>query len=220
MQSKATTVEEYLASLPDERTHALEEIRKVITKNLDKSFAEGMQYGMLGYFLPHSKYPAGYHCDPKQPLPFMSVASQKNHIGLYMFCIYCSAEDQETFVKEWKASGKKLDMGKSCVRVKKLEDIPMDVLGRAIKRATAKRFVAAYEGSLAGSSTGRKAAAKKKTAKKASKKKTSKKASKKKASKKAATKKRASKKKVATKKTSTKKVAKKKTSKKKSSTRR
>lgn len=210
MQSKASTPKEYLASLPDDRRKAMEEIRKVIRKNLDKAYAEGIQYGMLGYFLPHSKYPDGYHCDPKQPLPFMSVASQKNHIGLYLFCIYCSAEEQETFRKEWLASGKKLDMGKSCVRVKKLEDIPLDVLGRAIKRMTAKKFVKAYEqGRDAGFS--KKKSTKKKTSKKKATKATAKKASKKKVSKKAA------KKKVAAKRVSRKKTVKKKASKKRAS---
>jgi len=189
MQSKSQTVKEYLASLPAERRKAIEEIRKVIRKNIHKDFAEGMQYGMPAYFLPHSKYPDGYHCDPEQPLPFASVASQKNHIGLYLFCVYCSEEDKETFVREWKASGKKLDMGKSCVRVKKLEDIPLDVLGRVFKRATPKRFVAAYEASLS-SSTRKKKTSKKKVAKKVGSKK---KTTKKKAAKKTAARKRATK---------------------------
>jgi len=151
MQSRAATVEEYLASLPDERREAIEAIRKVIRKNIDPAFEEGMQYGMPAYYLPHSKYPAGYHCDPKQPLPFLSVASQKRHIGLYLFCVYCDSEELATFQREWVASGKRLDMGKSCVRVKKLEDVPLDVLGRLLGRISAKRFVDAYEASLAGS---------------------------------------------------------------------
>ena len=171
MQSKANTVKEYLAALPEDRRKAIEEVRKVIRKNIDKAFEEGMQYGMLGYYLPHSKYPAGYHCDPKQPLPFASIASQKNHIGLYLFCIYCSEGEAERFREEWLASGKKLDMGKSCVRVKRLEDIPLDVVGRAFKRVTAKKFVAAYEESLAGAATRKKVAKKKVSKKKAAKKK-------------------------------------------------
>lgn len=164
-------MKEYLASLPEDRRKALEAIRKVIRANIDKDFEEGMQYGMLGYYLPHSKYPSGYHCAPEQPLPFASVASQKNHIGLYLFCIYCDPGEQETFAREWLASGKKLDMGKSCVRVKKLEDIPLDVVGRAFKRATAKKFVAAYEASLAGSASKKPAAKKAPPKKKAAKKK-------------------------------------------------
>ncbi|MCA9322054.1 MAG: DUF1801 domain-containing protein [Planctomycetes bacterium] len=156
---------EYLDGLPDDRRLALEAVRKVIRKNLDPSFKEGIQYNMIGYFLPHSVYPAGYHCDPKQPLPFAGIASQRNHMGLYLFCIYCSEEDKEKFCEEWRATGKKLDMGKSCVRFKKLEDVPLDVLGRAIKRATAKKFVAHYE---AGLGTPTKKPAAKKTAPKKS----------------------------------------------------
>jgi uncharacterized protein YdhG (YjbR/CyaY superfamily) len=164
MPSKATTVRQYLASLPDDRRQALDAVRKVIRKNIDKRFEEGMQYGMLGYYLPHSEYPSGYHCDPEQPLPFASVASQKNHIGLYLFCLYCSPKHQALFVKRWEASGKRLDMGKGCVRVKRLEDIPLDVLGRTFASISAKDFVAAYEASLSTTAAGRKAVAKKKVA--------------------------------------------------------
>ena len=97
MQSKASTVSEYLASLPEDRRKALNALRKVIKANLDKGFQEGMQYGMIGYFVPHEVYPAGYHCDPKQPLPFASVASQKNHIGIYLFCLYTDPDAVERF---------------------------------------------------------------------------------------------------------------------------
>jgi Domain of unknown function (DU1801) len=162
MQAKPTTVAEYLVSLPDDRRRAVKAIRKVIKASIDKPFKEGLQYGMLGYFLPHSVYPEGYHCDPTQPLPFVSVASQKGHIGLYLFCIYCCPEDQAKFRKEWLATGKKLDMGKSCVRVKKLEDLPLEVLARALKRMTAKRFVKAYETLLPASVKNKRAAKAKK----------------------------------------------------------
>ncbi|MDA1263826.1 MAG: DUF1801 domain-containing protein [Planctomycetota bacterium] len=148
MPTKPSTVKELLDALPEDRRKAIQAIRKVIKANLDKQFAEGIQYGMLGYFLPHKVYPAGYHCDTTQPLPFASVASQKNHIGLYLFCIYCHPEESARFREEWLASGKKLDMGKSCVRVKSLDDVPLEVVGRAIKRMTAKKFVAAYEESV------------------------------------------------------------------------
>jgi len=185
MQSKAKTVKEYLASLPDDRRRAIEALRKVIAKNLDKPFKEGMQYGAIGYFLPHSKYPDGYHCDPSQPLPFAGIASQKNHIGLYLFCVYIDTKVEAAFRKDWLASGKKLDMGKACVRVKKLEDIPLDVVGRVFGRITAKDFVASYEKSLSATAKKRKTAKKsvKKTAKKATKK-TVKKVAKKRTSKK------------------------------------
>ncbi|MEZ5977343.1 MAG: DUF1801 domain-containing protein [Planctomycetota bacterium] len=136
MKSSATTVDAYLASLPADRREAIEAVRAVVRKNLDRKIAEGVQYGMVGWFVPHSVYPAGYHCDPKQPLPFASLASQKSHMALYLFCIYGDAEEKARFVEEWKATGKKLDMGASCVRFKKLEDVPLDVVGRAIERMT------------------------------------------------------------------------------------
>jgi len=143
--AKATTVKDYLDQLPEDRRAALQTIRKTIKKNIDKTFKEGIVYGMVGYYVPHSVYPDGYHCDPKTPLHFASIASQKNHIGLYFFCVYVDPVLQKWFVDAWKKSGKRLDMGKSCVRVKKLEDIPMDVVAELFKRATAKKFITAYE---------------------------------------------------------------------------
>ena len=161
MSPSPTTVQAYLDSLPEDRRHALQELRRVISKNIHKDFEEGIQYGMLGWYLPHSKYPWGYHCDPKQPLPFASLASQKKHIGIYLFCIYLDEESKEAFAEEWRASGKRLDMGKGCVRVRSLEEVPLDVLGRAIKRITAKRFVEAYESGLEGTSAREKLARRK-----------------------------------------------------------
>jgi len=145
VQSKAKTVKEYLAELPEDRRKALEAVRKVILKNLDKGFEEGMQYGMIGYYVPHKLYPAGYHCDPKQPLPYAGLASQKNHMGLYLFCIYGQNEDEKWFREEWTKTGKKLDMGKSCIRFKKLEDVPLEVIGETIARATLKKHIEVYE---------------------------------------------------------------------------
>jgi hypothetical protein len=196
MKKKPTTVAEYLAALPEDRREALNAVREVILDNLDPAIAEGIQYGMIGYFLPHSVYPDGYHCDPKQPLPFASLASQKNHMGIYLFCVYTSEEDQEWFRKAWLATGKKLDMGKSCVRFKKLEDVPLDVVGRTIRRATAGKFIAAYEASLATTKSGARALAKK-AKKKAAKTTTRKKVVKKKVIKKKVAKKKAASKKVA-----------------------
>jgi hypothetical protein len=146
--SKARTVKEYLAELPAERRAAVETVRGVILKNLDKGFEEGIQYGMIGYRVPHSLYPAGYHCDPKQPLPYAGLASQKNHLAIYLMCIYGSAKNAEWFRKEWAKSGKKLDMGKSCIRFKKVEDLALDAVGKAIARVTAKEFIAHYEAAL------------------------------------------------------------------------
>jgi hypothetical protein len=198
MAKPPSSPDEYLATLPEDRRHALETLRATIKKNIGAGFEEGIQYGMIGYYVPHSVYPAGYHCDPRQPLPFASIASQKSHIGIYLFCIYTEPGEADRFREEWLATGKRLDMGKSCVRVKKIEDVPLDVLGRAIKRATLKRFVASYEAGLAGTKAGqaarKKTAAKKATAKKAPTKKAApKKAAKKTAAKKPAAKARAKK---------------------------
>ena len=151
MQSRATTVKEYLASLPDDRREAVEAVRKVILKNLDKDYQEGMQYGMIGYYVPHSVFPAGYHCDPKQPLPFAGLASQKQYISLYLMSLYGSSAHEKWFREAWAKSGKKkLDMGKCCVRFKKLEDIPLDVIGQAVKRVPAKKYIEACVAAVAG----------------------------------------------------------------------
>ncbi len=103
MQSKAKTVDQYLAELPDDRREALQAIRAVVLKNLPKGYEEGMQYGMIGYFVPHSVYPAGYHCDPRQPLPFAGLASQKNHISIYLMCIYGDQQHSAWFREAWAA---------------------------------------------------------------------------------------------------------------------
>ena len=187
MQSKAETVTEYLAELPEDRRVAIEAIRKVIKKNLDKRFKEGMQYGMIGYFVPHSVYPDGYHCDPKQPLPFAGIASQKNHIGIYLMCIYMDPKQDQWFRQAWTKTGRKLDMGKSCIRCKNLEGVALDVVGEAIKRVTADDYIAGYESIIKSSGVKRKPA--KKTA--AKKKAVKKSASKKKAIRKTAAKKKA-----------------------------
>lgn len=145
MQSKATTVEQYLAELPADRRTILEGVRAVIRRNLDPAFEEGMQYGMIGYYVPHSVYPPGYHCDPKQPLPFVGLASQKNYLSVYLGCVYGHRERERWFREAWAKAGKKLDMGKSCVRFRKLEDLALDVLGEAIRRMPARKFIREYE---------------------------------------------------------------------------
>ena len=144
MQSKAKTVKEYLAELPEDRCAAIQAVRKVIRKNLDKDYEEGMQYGMIGYYVPHKLYPAGYHCDPKLPLPFAGLASQKGYMSVYLTC-YGSPKDEEWIRKEWAKTGKKLDMGKSCIRFRKLEDLPLEVIGKAIARVPVKDYIAYYE---------------------------------------------------------------------------
>lgn len=145
MHSKATTVRQYLSELPPDRRAAIEAVRKVILKNLDKDYEEGMQYGMIGYYVPHRVYPPGYHCNPKMPLPFAALASQKNYMSIYLMCIYGVAEHEAWFRKAWTAAGKKLDMGKGCVRFKKLEDVPLEVIGEAVRRVPVKKYLAHYE---------------------------------------------------------------------------
>lgn len=148
MQSKAATVEQYLAELPPDRRAALTALRALFRKHLDRDFEEGMQYGGIGYYVPHRVFPPGYHCDPRQPLPFAGLASQKNHIGLYFMSLYMDPAEYARFTAAWKAAGKKLDMGKSCVRVKKLEDVPQDVVADVFKRITAAQYVALYQSGL------------------------------------------------------------------------
>lgn len=145
MQSSAAFVEQYLESLPADRRIAIEAIRNVILANLDSDLEEGMQYGMIGYYVPHRIYPAGYHCDSKQPLPYAGLASQKNHMSIYMMTIYSQPEHLKWFESAWKKTGKKLDMGKSCIRFKKLEDVALEVIGEAFKRVPASAYITTYE---------------------------------------------------------------------------
>lgn len=148
MISKAATVAQYLAQLPPERRSAIEAVRRVILDNLDSGYAEGMSYGMIGYAVPHSIFPQGYHCDPKQPLPFAGLASQKQHMSVYLMCLYGNAEHEKWFRTAWAKTGKKLDMGKSCVRFKKLDDLAIDVIGEAIRRVPAKVYIEHYLAAL------------------------------------------------------------------------
>lgn len=148
MQSKAKTVDEYLANLPADRREALQAVREVVLRNLSKGYEEGMQYGMIGYYVPHSVYAPGYHCDPKQPLPFAGLASQKNHMSIHLMCLYGDSDLEAWFREAWAKTGKKLDMGKSCVRFKQIEDVALKVIGQAIKRVPAKKFIARYESVL------------------------------------------------------------------------
>jgi hypothetical protein len=145
MQSSAKTVKEYLASLPADRRAAIEGVRRTILDNLDPTYEEGMQYGMIGYYVPHAVFPAGYHCDPKQPLPFVCLASQKNYMSLYMGCVYGDSDLARWFKAAWAKTGKKLDMGKSCIRFKKLDDLPLAVIGEAIARMPAKKWIEVYD---------------------------------------------------------------------------
>lgn len=148
MQSKARSVEEYLAELPEERRSAVEAVVAVVRKNLGKGYEEGMQYGMIGWYVPHSLYPPGYHCDPRQPLPFAALASQKNYLSLYLMSVYADPADEQWLREEWAKTGKKLDMGKCCIRFRKLEDAALDVIGKAVKRVPVKKHIQFYEANL------------------------------------------------------------------------
>jgi uncharacterized protein YdhG (YjbR/CyaY superfamily) len=148
MQSAATTVTAYIAELPAERQAAIKAVRAVIRKNLPKGFAEQMQYGMIGYVVPHKLYPAGYHCKPTDPLPFACLASQKNHMSLYLMTAYGWPGMADWIKEQFAARGKKLDMGKSCIRFKKLEDIPLDVIGEAIGKVPVADYIRHTEATL------------------------------------------------------------------------
>ena len=146
MTSTATTPKEYIDSLPEERKKAINELRKVILKNLPKGFHEEMSYGMIGYVVPHSLYPDGYHCAPKLPLPFMNIASQKNFIAVYHMGIYSDEKLMDWFVAEFpKHSSAKLDMGKSCLRFKKMDQIPYKLIGELVAKMTVKDWIEVYE---------------------------------------------------------------------------
>lgn len=149
MQSTAKTPAEYVDSLPDERKSVIENIRKTVLDNLPEGFEETMGYGMLGYVVPHSIYPSGYHCDPKTPLPFISVASQKNFIALYHMGIYADESLLNWFVVEYPKHCKtKLDMGKSCIRFKKVNDIPYELLGQLVAKMSVQDWISLYEKNL------------------------------------------------------------------------
>jgi hypothetical protein len=148
MQSKAKTVDEYLATLPDDRAEIIAALRNVIKKNLPKGFEETMQYGMISYVVPHKLYPAGYHCNPKDALPFMSLASQKNHIAVYHMAIYQGLL-HDWFLKEYKKhSDKKLDIGKSCIRFKKPDDVPVKLFGELASKVKPAEWIEIYEKTL------------------------------------------------------------------------
>ena len=149
MTSNAKTPQDYIDQLPEERKEAVNKLRNVILAQLPKGFSEGIGYGMLGYVVPHTIYPSGYHCDPKQPLPFMALASQKNSINFYHMGIYANKDIYDWFVNEFpKHSKKKLDMGKSCMRFKKPEDIPFQLIGELVAKISVEDWIATYEQNL------------------------------------------------------------------------
>jgi uncharacterized protein YdhG (YjbR/CyaY superfamily) len=149
MQSTALTPQEYLSNLPDDRKEVMQKLRNSIIENIPKGFEEVMSYGMLGFVIPHSIYPEGYHCDPKLPLPFINLASQKNFIALYHMGIYADNQLLEWFVAEYPKNSKtKLDMGKSCIRFKKLDDIPYELIGDLAGKISVTDWIKSYETAL------------------------------------------------------------------------
>ena len=149
MTSNAATPEQYLKELPADRREAVGKLRETILKNLPKGFKEEMNYGMIGYVVPHELYPPGYHCDTKLPLPFICIASQKNFIALYHMGLYASPGILKWFVTEYpKYCSTKLDMGKSCIRFKKPELIPYKLIGELVKKISVKEWIKLYEENL------------------------------------------------------------------------
>ncbi len=146
MQSKEQTVDAYMNALPEERKLPMMKLRDIILKSLPKGFKEEMSYGMIGYVVPHSLYPKGYHCSPELPLPFLSIASQKNFIAIYHMGMYANPEILNWFTNEYAQRVKgKLDMGKSCIRFKKPENIPFDLIGELASKMTTKEWIETYE---------------------------------------------------------------------------
>lgn len=146
MQIKANNPDAYIAQLPEDRIPYFKKLRQTILDNIPEGFEEQMSYGMIGYVVPKSTYPAGYHCTPELPLPFANIASQKNFIALYHSGIYASSELLEWFVAEYpKHCKRKLDMGKSCIRFKKAEEIPFDLIAELMQKMTVKQWINLYE---------------------------------------------------------------------------
>ncbi len=146
MQSKASSVEDYLNEIPAATKPYFEKLRSTILKNLPRGYEEMMNYGMIGYVVPHSIYSAGYHCKPELPLPFINLASQKNAVSLYHMGIYADPELLAWFTAEYpKHSKARLHMGKSCIRFKKAEDIPFELIGELVKKIPVKQWIAIYE---------------------------------------------------------------------------
>ena len=145
----ASTVAQYLSAIPADRRAALCAVRKVINENLPEGYEEGMQFGMIGWYVPLSMYPAGYGENPKVPLSFVALASQKSGMVLHFLCFYGHPTLSTWFTSEYKKSGKKLDMGKGCVRFKSLEDLALDVVGRTVARVSAEEHMANYQAARA-----------------------------------------------------------------------
>lgn len=148
MQSKASTVAAYLASLPADRRAVVEHVHRFVMDNLDPGFQAGMAYGMISYSVPLETYPIGYHCDPKLPLGFGGLAAQKNAYSLYLMCLYLAPKREKDFRAAWSKTGKKLDMGKACIRFHSLDDLAFDVIAKTLKSISMKGYIQTYESLL------------------------------------------------------------------------
>ncbi|MBP5983472.1 MAG: DUF1801 domain-containing protein [Fluviicola sp.] len=146
MKNEGNTPAEIVANCPEDRKDVMGKMRQTILESLPKGFEEGVGYGMILYFVPHTIYPAGYHCDPKQPLPFVSLASQKNFIALYHMGLYADPALLSWFIEKYKATvSSKLDMGKSCIRFKKMTDIPFELIGELMTKISVESWIETYE---------------------------------------------------------------------------
>lgn len=146
MQNKATSPDDYISQLPEDRQGPMKKLRRIIKENIPKGFEEIMNYGMIGYVVPHSIYPDGYHCTPDLPLPFMNIASQKNFVAVYHMGVYADKKLFDWFTSEYPKHCKyKLNMGKSCVRFKRMDDIPFDLIGELASKMTTKQWIDLYE---------------------------------------------------------------------------
>lgn len=146
MSEKKNTIQALINALPADRQQAIQALRTCIKKKLPKGFEEGIQYGMISYYVPHSLYPKGYHCDSKQPLPFLSIASQKNFIAIYHMGLYADPALLDWFTKAYaQANAGKLDMGKSCIRFKKPDQMPLDLLGELFSKMNPTQWIVLYE---------------------------------------------------------------------------
>jgi len=149
MNSKALTPSEYIAQLPEDRKDVVQKLRQTILDHIDSKFQECMNFGMLGYVVPFTIYPDGYHCNPKLPLPFMNLASQKNFIAVYHMGVYAKKEIYDWFITEYpKHTTAKLDMGKSCIRFKKMDAIPYALIGQLAAKLSADEWIAIYESQI------------------------------------------------------------------------
>ena len=149
MQFKSKTILEYISQLTEDRKEPISKLRNIINQNIDRGFSEEINYGMIGWVVPHSLYPEGYHCDPKLPLPFMSIASQKHFIAVYHMGVYASPKLLEWFISEYpNHCSTKLDMGKSCIRFKNIENIPYILIGELVTKISANDWIMLYESNM------------------------------------------------------------------------